>query len=145
MTPGLRWELSEAFRELKPNQVILFLTFPLGLLERREDKYQRFVTWAQQYTVKPLPRHIDGAFLMYFDDDWNPHLLEPHTNGNYCDEDSETDREKAPNLRDAFHGHPLAAQLAKVASSTAFLPPDLRQLLPFILLIVVLIVLFVFR
>ncbi len=145
VTPGLRWELSEAFRRLKPEQVILFLTFGWGLSESREDKYQRFVAWAQQFIVKPLPEQIDGAFLVYFDNEWNPHLLDPHANGNRFDEYSETDQGEALKLRDAFHSHPLAAQLDKAASSTTFLPPDLRQLLPFILFIVVLIVLFVFR
>ncbi len=112
-TPGLKWELSEAFRRLKPNQLILFLTFPLGLFESREDKYQRFVAWTQQLTVKPPSRQVDSAFLMHFDDEWDPHLVGPHANGSYFEEYRETEREEALILREAFHGHPVTHSYPK--------------------------------
>ncbi len=73
---GLRWEIANAFRLLRPEQLVLLL--PYGLRERsprRRDEYERFRVWTQGFLPQPLPDEILDSFLVAFGPDWEPRLV----------------------------------------------------------------------
>jgi hypothetical protein len=77
-TQGLRWELSRIGRDLKPEQVLLFL--PFGLWARgktREKQYATFREWGEECLRAELPDQIGNSCFIYFSSEprWQAHLL----------------------------------------------------------------------
>ena len=81
-TAGLLWELGQATKRLKPEQLLISLRSKDGAINFFYDascrnQYDSFRTSTSKSFEYPLPDVIDGAAFLCFERDWRPRLLRP--------------------------------------------------------------------
>lgn len=74
-TPGLEWEIATAIKRLKPEQLLFtFLSWQELDGVSRQSKYEVFAGQLKSISSLTLPERINGAYFLYFDQNWKPHL-----------------------------------------------------------------------
>jgi hypothetical protein len=79
---GLLWEISEATKRLRSEQLLISLRNKDSVLRRSanqsaQDQYDEFRALTSQFFRLPLPDRLDDATFMWFAEDWKPQLLRP--------------------------------------------------------------------
>jgi hypothetical protein len=75
-TPGFWWEVSNATKYIRPEQIVFWL--PFGAVDDSK-LYGKFCKDLSAHIPCKLPDWINGARFLYFDSDWTPHLSTPRT------------------------------------------------------------------
>lgn len=77
-TPGLQWEMMTIRKEMRPEQVLLFVPSGVRRGKRRERDYQALREEAERALGCTLPRSIGNSSMLFFDPDgtWRARALE---------------------------------------------------------------------
>jgi len=74
-SPGLEWEMATAVKRLNPEQLLFtFLSWQELDGDSRQSRYEEFAGQLKFISSLTLPDRIDGAYFLYFDRNWKPHL-----------------------------------------------------------------------
>jgi hypothetical protein len=78
-SPGIQWELSQAFAQLEPERLVLLLPFgPIGYERFRQDhpELRPLAPLADRDESSDNGRHrVRIRSILYFDREWTPHLV----------------------------------------------------------------------
>jgi len=74
---GLLWEISQVSKIDRPEKVVLCLPLYTSTEREKQSKYDVFRSKSYNFFPKPLPKSVNGASFIYFDNAWTPSLLIP--------------------------------------------------------------------
>ena len=140
-TAGVIWETEFIVRNCAPQSVLLCLGIGIESETERIELYKEFCERTKDILRHPLPKEIDNALFIYFEEDWKPHLftLQDGMETSTFLNDYEIDSEKEYSYIKKF---PLMARYTR-AHSAYYFRLTIKIVMFATILIVILILLFV--